>query len=179
LIAAHRVPVHSGRGAGDAVVAEFGRIAGGVPASATRHYPQWWHSDRSLVRAWQAAGYTLGGVEPGRSVTFRRVGSPRAAGEISTSRQRTPAPRSWARPLPGSAGRLLEIDPHCTMLVIQCSGAKQPGGRLAPRSARGCARRRAASTRAGSHIGQPVGRVFSPALPSGTGYRHTAQLPRL
>jgi hypothetical protein len=105
---------------------EFGRIVGGVPASATRHYPQWWHGDRSHARAWLAAGYTLGGVEPGRSVTFRRDGSPPTAGRITTPRQRTPA--AVGESPAGSASRLLEIDPHRAMLIIQCSGAKQPGG---------------------------------------------------
>lgn len=49
-------------------------LVGGLPTSATKHYPQWWHGDRPNTRAWRAAGFELERADIGRSVAFRRHG---------------------------------------------------------------------------------------------------------
>lgn len=105
---------------------ELDGIVGGLPPSATDHFPQWWHGDRPNTRAWRRAGYELVKAEPGRLVTFRRVTS--AAPDVL---HRPPAlsPR-----LPGQGSRLPGdalggIDPARVLLVVTCSGRKERGGR--------------------------------------------------
>jgi hypothetical protein len=111
---------------------ELDRIVGGMPASAIRHYPQWWHGDRSHIRAWRAAGYTLGLVEPGRSVTFVRDHSLPAAGDPRTRQSATPSAASQMPAL--SLSSLMEIDPRRATLIIQCAASKKSGGRAAETS---------------------------------------------
>jgi hypothetical protein len=106
--------------------AELGHIVGSVPDSAIRHHPQWWHGDRSHVRAWRAAGYTATQIQPGRSVTFRRN---RDAGPmISDAGKRQESPVVPATSSDGDRQALQEIDPHNTLLVIPCSKSKRTGG---------------------------------------------------
>ena len=98
----------------------FDAIVGGVPASAINHFPQWWHGDRPNTRAWRAAGYEVAGVEPGRAVTFRRVGHPPPGRFIP--------PTSEDRSHPD----LLGEDPAQAMIILQCSARKAPQGRAVP-----------------------------------------------
>ncbi|QJY50705.1 hypothetical protein HOP40_17800 [Pseudonocardia broussonetiae] len=49
--------------------AELQALVGELPASAEKHRA-WWGGDRSHVRAWRNAGFTVGGLDPGREVTF-------------------------------------------------------------------------------------------------------------
>jgi hypothetical protein len=51
---------------------ELNAIVGGLPDSATKHYPQWWHGDRPNTRAWRRAGYELARVDLGQTVTLRK-----------------------------------------------------------------------------------------------------------
>src|SRR5664280_2327868 len=51
---------------------ELNAMVGGLPESATKHYPQWWHGDRPNTRAWRRAGYELVRVRVGRTVTLRK-----------------------------------------------------------------------------------------------------------
>ena len=50
----------------------LGQMVGGLPASATNHRA-WWAGDRPHVGAWRSAGFRVGHLEPGRSVTFVRA----------------------------------------------------------------------------------------------------------
>ncbi|MCT9934531.1 hypothetical protein N5079_30430 [Planotetraspora sp. A-T 1434] len=101
---------------------ELIRIVGAIPASATRHHPQWWHGDRSHIRAWRAAGYTLAEVEPGRSVTFRRS-------DPSLTTPGPPPRPNTTTASPGSGIRVLqETEPRGALLVIPCSKRKRGGG---------------------------------------------------
>lgn len=97
---------------------EFDEIVDGLPASATKHYPQWWHGDRPNTRAWRKAGYELASVEVGRSVTFRRA----AAKAEPEPTPRSPAP-SASRP-----ASLTGLDPRSALIVIGCSKRKARGG---------------------------------------------------
>lgn len=97
--------------------ASLDQLVGGLPPSATKHHPQWWHGDRPNTRAWRAAGFELERVELGRSVTLRRTAS------------LTPV-----KPVPAQAasdstsGELTGIDPRTCMIVLQCSAGKARGG---------------------------------------------------
>jgi hypothetical protein len=104
---------------------ELDDIVGGLPASASDHYPQWWHGDRPNTRAWRRAGYEFVAAEPGRSVTFRRVGSPIADSFVQP---KVSAPRR-TRPGPSSPSEALhDIDPRQVLLVMTCSRRKACGG---------------------------------------------------
>ena len=46
-------------------------IVGGLPASATNHRA-WWSGDRPHVNVWRSAGFRVGDLQQGRSVTFAR-----------------------------------------------------------------------------------------------------------
>lgn len=107
---------------------ELDEIVCGLPASATKHHPQWWHGDRAQTRGRRNAGYELASVEVGRAVSFRRVAD-----------ADPPVPQGGSaggRPLTRTVDRrdldvLAGIDPRSAMLVIGCSKAKEKGGRLA------------------------------------------------
>jgi hypothetical protein len=113
--------------------AELDAIVGGLPRSATDHYPQWWHGDRPNTRAWRAAGFELDRIDVGRSVTFRRITSPvaahaphpRPAARISAV---SPVRRLAATMATADVRELLAVDPRRAMLVIPCSGDKARGG---------------------------------------------------
>lgn len=66
--------LNASQGAVDLTWSEFDAIVGGVPESAIKHYPQWWHGERPNTRAWRAAGYEAVDVRPGVSVRFVRSG---------------------------------------------------------------------------------------------------------
>ena len=105
---------------------QFDAIVGGLPASAVKHYPQWWHGDRPNTRAWRAAGYELDHVELGRTVTFRRTGPvgptrPPQAGTIEQDPSVVPH-------APGVRSRLPENDPRRAMIILGCSKGKAHGG---------------------------------------------------
>jgi hypothetical protein len=104
---------------------ELDGIVGGLPRSASDHFPQWWHGDRPHTRAWRRAGYELVKAEPGKLVTFRRV---TATPPGTAARPPAPSPRPGGQgsQLPGDA--LAGIDPARVLLVVTCSGRKEPGG---------------------------------------------------
>lgn len=52
---------------------ELELMVGALPPSA-RKYRTWWSGDRSHVNAWRAAGFTLGELRLGQTVTFIPVG---------------------------------------------------------------------------------------------------------
>lgn len=104
---------------------ELDRIVGGVPASAVRHYPQWWHGDRSHVRAWKSAGYTAARIQPGQSVTFRRSEDGQAAPHAGQQQEK---PTVTSASSNGGLRMLQEIDPRHALLVIPCSKGKRAGG---------------------------------------------------
>lgn len=110
--------------------ADLNRLVGGLPASATSHYPQWWHGDRPNTRAWRAAGYELDQVEVGRWVTFHRV----AASSMAQAR-RTPVSvcndqGDTASPVASgyALSPLAGVDPLQALIVLQCSARKATGG---------------------------------------------------
>ena len=102
-------------------------LVGGLPASATIHHPQWWHGDRSQTRAWRAAGFELDHVDVGRSVTFRRTGTPVIPPPESPSTNGVPKPKVL-RPSLGTPSHLPEVDPRGAMIILQCSKGKALGG---------------------------------------------------
>lgn len=51
--------------------AELDAIVGGVPATAGRHRP-WWSGNRTHVRGWRSAGFSIADLRMGESVTFVR-----------------------------------------------------------------------------------------------------------
>jgi hypothetical protein len=104
---------------------ELDGIVGGLPPSATDHFPQWWHGDRPNTRAWRRAGYELVKAEPGGLVTFRRV-TPAALGASAHPPAQSPRPTGQGSRLPSDA--LAGIDPARALLVVTCSRGKEPGG---------------------------------------------------
>lgn len=106
--------------------AELDAVVGGLPASATDHYPQWWHGDRPNTRAWRRAGFDLQRVNLGRSVAFVRVAAHESAGAAAS-----PAFRGAERTVGPTAppGRLLsDVDPRRALIVVPCSARKAAGG---------------------------------------------------
>jgi len=106
---------------------QFDAVVGGLPASAVKHYPQWWHGDRPNTRAWRAAGYELDHVELGRAVTFRRTGQP------SDSNRAPPAGSvrqhlSDIAPAQGGPSRLPDDNPRKAMIILECSKSKAKAG---------------------------------------------------
>jgi hypothetical protein len=100
-------------------------IVGGMPASATTHYPQWWHGDRSHIRAWQAAGYVTDTVRPGKDVVFRR--QDRSRPQAAPRRRVTASPRT--APSAPAPEALHAADPRTALVIVPCSKKKAPGGR--------------------------------------------------
>src|SRR6266480_4513203 len=119
---------------GEAVItvswAELDNIVGGLPESAAKHYPQWWHGDRPNTRAWRRAGYELAHVERGASVTFRRSHAPAPAAPARVTRA-TVAVAPPVEDARRSVSVLRQIDPHRALLVVACSGGKAHGGQPA------------------------------------------------
>lgn len=66
--------------------AELEAIVGALPASAANHRA-WWSGDRTHVRAWRAAGFSVEDIVLGHEVTFVR--SPRDADDA------LPVDREW------------------------------------------------------------------------------------
>lgn len=54
---------------------ELDALVGGLPPSAAKHRA-WWMGDRSHVRAWRDAGFTVDGLVLGREVTFVPMSQP-------------------------------------------------------------------------------------------------------
>lgn len=108
---------------------ELDEIVGGLPASAVDHHPQWWHGDRPNTRAWRAAGYELGRVEPGVSVWFVWSGDSLPA-RVSASQRDQPAdgPAAVVDDTQARA-RLIATNPEDCLVIIPCSKAKRAGGR--------------------------------------------------
>lgn len=110
-------------------------IVGGMPESATKHYPQWWQGDRSHTRAWRKAGYEFERVDLGRIVTFKRstiVSRSQTArhAESTFTAARTFAPGSpdHDRVQRFSLVELQTIEPRSALIVLPCSGSKASGG---------------------------------------------------
>ena len=93
---------------------ELNAIVGGLPDSATKHYPQWWQGDRPNTRAWRRAGYELVRVDLGRTVTLKKsttVGKPLEAitrlpvhpslDQLIAARSNTPVAPACRRLIPG------------------------------------------------------------------------------
>lgn len=103
---------------------------GGLPNSATKHYPQWWHGDRPNARAWRGAEYELVNVERGQTVTLAKS---TAVVEVRKdnhpkSRRRKPW-RTDRSQVQHSGGAGLEtIDSRSALIVLPCSSAKERGG---------------------------------------------------
>jgi len=108
---------------------ELDAIVGGLPESATKHYPQWWHGDRPNTRAWRRAGYELVRVDVGRTVTLRKS----TAAETRETDHTAPRP-SVPQPVDNglhedSGSELLQtIDPRSALILLSCSGDKALGG---------------------------------------------------
>ena len=109
---------------------KLGEIVGGLPNSATDHFPQWWHGDRPHIRAWRAAGYELADVQRGQTLTL--VKSSSAAKFFQDKVAKTnPSPRLNASlsHVPYDGGVALEtIDRLSALIVLPCSKAKKRGG---------------------------------------------------
>lgn len=103
---------------------ELDEIVGELPASATKHYPQWWHGDRAQTRGWRRAGFELASVEVGRTVRFRRA----AATPISPVRRAGRTPVRAADRL--QVDVLSSVDRRDAMVVLGCSSEKVVGGQL-------------------------------------------------
>ncbi len=110
---------------------ELGKIVGGLPDSATKHYPQWWSGDRPITRAWHRAGYERLSLDPvARTLTLRRstaYGNLEKA-SVVTSTGITRAPKAHGQEQLGSVIDLKSIDPRSTLIVLPCSGSKAFGG---------------------------------------------------
>jgi hypothetical protein len=105
-------------------------IVGGLPDSATKHYPQWWHGDRPNTRAWRRAGYELVRVDLGRTVTLRKStpsgNSPRVNRAGRSPSTAGSADQAQVR---RSGGIGLEtIDPLSALILLPCSASKASGG---------------------------------------------------
>lgn len=107
---------------------ELDDIVGGLPASAVKHHPQWWHGERSHTLAWRQAGYRLDSVDLGRSVTFRRTEKPaqRPVGPRPRAHRPVRPPGGLRQPEGGSM--LSRIDPCAALVVIGCSADKARSG---------------------------------------------------
>ena len=105
-------------------------IVGGLPNSATKHYPQWWHGDRPNTRAWRRAGYELVNVERGQTVTLVKTTADVKPQQDDRQSAHPSAPRQTDHgQLQHSGGVGLEtIDPRSALIVLPCSSAKERGG---------------------------------------------------
>lgn len=108
---------------------ELEAIVGGLPESATKHYPQWWHGDRPNTRAWRRAGYELVRVDVGRTVTLRKstTGVTSEADHMAP-RPSVPRPVDNGRHTVSGGGLLQTIDPRSALILLSCSGDKARGG---------------------------------------------------
>jgi hypothetical protein len=103
-------------------------IVGGLPDSATKHYPQWWHGDRSNTRAWRRAGYELDRVDLGRTVTLKKSTTGRKPSVDPTGQHPSDRAASHGRVQRTSAVGLHTIDPRSALILLPCSGRKASGG---------------------------------------------------
>jgi hypothetical protein len=103
---------------------DLDEIVGGMPASATNHYRQWWYGDRPNTRAWRAAGFEADTVRPGKYVIFRRQDQPRPRADYEHGA--APPATSLSAPAPDL---LRAADPHTALVIVPCSKSKAPGGR--------------------------------------------------
>jgi hypothetical protein len=107
--------------------AERDRVVGGLPTSATKHYPQWWHGDRPNTRAWVAAGYELDRVDLARSVAFRRAPSnaPQTATRPVTAMPSVPRTASPATDGEVGLSSLAAVDANRALIVLPCRRTRQ------------------------------------------------------
>ncbi len=112
---------------------ELGKIVGGLPDSATKHYPQWWSGDRPITRAWHRAGYERLSLDPvARTLTLRRStahGNLEKA-SVVTSAGITRAPKAHGQVQHASIKDLESIDRQSTLIVLPCSKSKADGGTI-------------------------------------------------
>ena len=97
---------------------ELDRVVGGLPASASRHRA-WWSGDRTHVRAWRSAGFTVTDLHPGERVSFSRRPSllSGTSSELSTVEAPAPVPQSAAFDATPTVG--------CDLLLVTCVRSKQ------------------------------------------------------
>lgn len=110
---------------------DLGAIVGGLPESATKHYPQWWSGDRPISRAWLRAGYEKYSLDPvARTLTLNRSTN-QGTLERTAVRKRTTmkmAPKVQSLMNLGLVKSLESIDPKKTLIILPCSGSKATGG---------------------------------------------------
>ncbi len=110
---------------------ELGKIVGGLPESATKHYPQWWSGDRPISRAWHRAGYERLWIDPvARTLTLTRSTFHSNLERVPIA---TPAAILRTSAVHGqvqhaSIKDLKLIDRQSTLIVLPCSGGKALGG---------------------------------------------------
>lgn len=118
---------------------ELDAVVGGMPASATNHWSQWWYGDRPNTRSWRAAGYEATAIRPGISVQFVRTGTgqaqdserpPRTDARRSPSLHSSPPTRVAAVSMDANSTvtALADLDPDETLVIIPCSARKLRGG---------------------------------------------------
>jgi hypothetical protein len=111
---------------------ELDEIVGGLPRSAVKHHPQWWHGERSHTSAWRRAGFQLDSVDLERSVTFRRTDTVTDRPVAAQPRSGMPAQQVSGMSISDGAGVLGRVAPGAVLLVIGCSASKARGGQPAP-----------------------------------------------
>lgn len=106
------------RTSGDQVRLSYGElsaIVGGLPESATKHR-YWWSGNRTQVRAWSSAGYTVSDLVMGREVVFTRA--PAAPGSGAAADETLPRPRASAENAAADAEAGAADDPAPDVLLI-------------------------------------------------------------
>ena len=108
---------------------ELDAIVGGLPESATKHYPQWWHGDRPNTRAWRRAGYEFVQVDVGRTVTLRKsTAAETRETDPTATRPSVPQPVDNGLHEDSDSELLQTIDPRSALILLPCSGDKALGG---------------------------------------------------
>jgi hypothetical protein len=105
-------------------------LVGGLPDSATKHYPQWWQGDRANTRAWRRAGYELVRVDLGRTVTLTKSTPSGNSPKINRAGPHPSTAGSAGHAQvkrPGGIG-LETIDPLSALILLPCSASKANGG---------------------------------------------------
>jgi len=108
----------------------LGEIVGGLPNSASDHFPQWWHGDRPNTRAWRAAGYELAEVHRGQTLTLVKSQTRAKSLQSSVATAYAVAPSRSNKSQfqhPDQAG-LATINPLSALIVLPCSKHKILGG---------------------------------------------------
>jgi hypothetical protein len=110
---------------------ELGNIVGGLPASATNHYPTWWSGDRPITRAWHQAGYERLSLNPvARTLTLKRstVLSNLEIQPAAKSPAKSGSTKARGRTHDVSISDLETVDLQSTLIVLTCCSTKLSGG---------------------------------------------------